>query len=102
MKPNKLLTLVMSLFLGLSLVLVAPTQVQADPPVNSTCQDQCIALDDLGLNHGQCTSFCTTCINNGNTEANCTCNILEAMGILEDFFRNYGECIRAVRQGPAL
>lgn len=89
------LVLCMSLVLAASIGVV----VQADPPANSTCNTQCNDLGDLGLTHGQCVSFCTSCTNNGNTDANCFCNFLDAIGAIgpDGVFRNFGQCISTLK-----
>ena len=63
---------------------------------NSQCSSMCDDLANLGLNHRECTSFCQSCLNNGNTDALCSCNLLEAVGMLNDFFKNFGQCVKAV------
>lgn len=70
--------------------------VSAVPPPNNDCNADCIAVDNLGLNHGQCVSFCTTCSNNGSTEEVCFCNLQESLGILEAEGITFGECIGTV------
>ena len=97
MKRSRLLVFVTSLCLALSFVLTTATVASAAPNDTSTCGAQCDFLGDLGLNHGQCLSFCTSCVNNGNTSANCTCNFLDFIGALEDLFGNFGQCIKALK-----
>ena len=93
---KKVLTVSLFSFLFIFSLSLA-VNLNADPPENSTCQAQCVSLGDLGMNHGECTSFCTSCTNNGNTEANCTCNFLEFVGALEAIFGNFGQCIKALK-----
>ncbi|MHC5032830.1 MAG: hypothetical protein ACYTGU_18445 [Planctomycetota bacterium] len=97
MKRNRFLLFVTSLCLALGFVLTSATVASADQNPVSTCEAQCDALGDLGLNHGQCVSFCASCLNNGNTQANCTCNFFQFLGILEQVFGNFGQCIKAFK-----
>jgi len=100
MKKKRILPLVMGLCLALSVAFTVTVASQAAPPVNSTCHAQCDDLGDLGLTHGECVSFCTSCTNNGNTGANCLCNQLDFFGLIgpDGIFKNFGQCIKAVRQ----
>ena len=99
MQRSKALVFGMMLCLALSVMLGTVAVSQADPPNNSTCNAQCEFLGDLGLNHGECMSFCTSCTNNGNTAANCNCNFLDFLGGIGpgEIFNNFGQCIKALK-----
>ena len=99
MKKNRMMPLVMGLCLVLSVALTITVASQAAPPANSTCSALCTDLGDLGLNHGECTSFCTSCTNNGNTTKNCACNFLDFIGEIGPggAFKNFGQCIKALK-----
>ena len=89
-----LLLFTMSVFLIGSLSIV----LSATPPPNNDCNADCTAIDNLGMNHGQCVSFCTTCTNNGATEDVCFCNLQESLGILEASNLSFGDCLQSVDQ----
>ena len=50
----------------------------AERPGNSTCNAICAASGNLGIGHGKCVSFCTTCNNPGQgVDLVCFCNEFE-------------------------
>ena len=99
MKRNKLLILVMTLFLGVSLVLMAQSYAQADPPPNTSCVAQCNGpVGDFFPSKGSCVSACNVCLNDGNNVPVCLCKQWKDRGLLDDFgFENQGECVAAFR-----
>ena len=68
----------------------------AQPPFNSQCSAICTSIGDLGLGHGQCVSFCTTCTSPGvgaGVNLVCFCNSIEfATGGAISF----AECVQIV------
>ena len=86
-------------FMGAILFFSLTSMMNMDPPANSQCQEICLELGDLGLNHGQCVSFCNSCLNNGNTGPVCICNEIDYLDLLEEFgFKNFGQCVKFVRK----
>lgn len=94
MKRNKLLTLVMTLFLGLSIVLMAQTQTQAQAPMEDGIGQFCTANGDFGFSH----DTCVTILNPGQGNApTAICKfIADLVGgdIQNAGFKNHGQCVK--------
>ena len=83
----------MFLFVGLT------SMISADPPNNTTCNDQCALLVAEGIfsSQGVCLSACNTCLNpssSAGSSAVCLCHQYDdIIGFENTPWNNMGQCV---------
>lgn len=88
--------------MAMFVVIGLTSMMMPDPPVNTTCSDQCAVLvPGVFSSHGVCMSACNTCLNPSTSAANeavCLCHqIDDVIGWDNTPWKNMGACVNDIK-----